>query len=252
MECKNNAVETVKIIPYTTFMMQRSNDKKTGFTLIELLVVISIIALLVAIMVPVLNRARNTAYEKVCSSNLRQVNLALVMYADENNDRYPLEPTEHNPHPGLLKKIGRYNDGIIEAFYCPQAHYSEKFAADVSYVPTGAVDSVIDTPENRLLGNISYIYWSFQDNKMFGDKVWRDPEYYVPRQLTTSGVRWLYPGRQTPRATTSNRWVASDFFRKKAPFPHGRKSGSLGGGLNVVFLDGHVELVTGRPRDSYR
>ncbi|MCK4629065.1 MAG: type II secretion system protein, partial [Sedimentisphaerales bacterium] len=57
-------------------MIQNSNYKKTGFTLIELLVVISVIALLISIMVPVLNRARNTAYEKVCSSNLRQVNLA--------------------------------------------------------------------------------------------------------------------------------------------------------------------------------
>ena len=58
-----------------------------AFTLIELLVVIAIIALLMAIMVPVLRSAREGAYRTVCLSNLRQLTLAWVAYATENDDQ---------------------------------------------------------------------------------------------------------------------------------------------------------------------
>jgi prepilin-type N-terminal cleavage/methylation domain-containing protein len=58
--------------------------KRRGFTLIELLVVIAIIALLMAILMPALNRARELGRRTVCGGNLKQLALAWVMYADEN------------------------------------------------------------------------------------------------------------------------------------------------------------------------
>jgi len=58
--------------------------KRRGFTLIELLVVIAIIALLMAILMPALNRARELGRRTVCMGNLKQMALAWVMYADEN------------------------------------------------------------------------------------------------------------------------------------------------------------------------
>ncbi len=61
--------------------MRKSNKSKLGFTLIELLVVIAIISLLMAIFMPAPQAARFRAYETTCTSNLRQVNLALIMYA---------------------------------------------------------------------------------------------------------------------------------------------------------------------------
>ena len=103
-------------------MSRMKNQKRfiVGFTLIELLVVIAVIALLMGILVPVLHKVRFRANETSCLSNLRQVNLALIMYANEDNqNRYPLEPTEHNPHRGLLIKLNAYkDDGLIKAFYC--------------------------------------------------------------------------------------------------------------------------------------
>jgi prepilin-type N-terminal cleavage/methylation domain-containing protein len=59
--------------------------KQRAFTLVELLVVIAIIALLMAILMPALNRARELGRRTVCMGNLKQLALAWVMYADEND-----------------------------------------------------------------------------------------------------------------------------------------------------------------------
>jgi prepilin-type N-terminal cleavage/methylation domain-containing protein/prepilin-type processing-associated H-X9-DG protein len=250
--------------------MHQDRQLKIGFTLIELLVVIAIISLLMGILVPALHKVRFRAYETSCLSNLRQVNIALIAYGlDDSRSRYPLEPTEHNPHPGLLEKLNAYRDGaLMEAFYCPQAKFLEQYANDPNGgVPSGGVDSVIDTPENRQIGNITYLYWSFRANKQEADgQTWRDPAYFLPRQLTLQGMQanhdWLGPTNNTDiqeqryaectKASPAQIWVVCDFFRKKGIFPHGRKPGSTEGGVNVNFLDGHVGRVYKSPRDSYR
>src|SRR5580704_9757377 len=59
---------------------------KAGFTLIELLVVIAIIAILAAILLPVLNAAEKRAWATQCLSNEKQLALAWITYADDNQD----------------------------------------------------------------------------------------------------------------------------------------------------------------------
>jgi len=61
--------------------------KSRGFTLIELLVVIAIIAILMAILMPALNRVREQGKRVVCLNNLKQLALSWIMYADENDDK---------------------------------------------------------------------------------------------------------------------------------------------------------------------
>ena len=64
-------------------------DKRKGFTLIELLVVIAIIALLMAILMPSLQRVKKQAKAVVCQSNLKQWGTIFVMYTDDNNGFFP-------------------------------------------------------------------------------------------------------------------------------------------------------------------
>lgn len=60
-----------------------------GFTLIELLVVIAIIGILAGILLPVLSRARESARSTQCASNVKQIGMGLIMYANENSEAFP-------------------------------------------------------------------------------------------------------------------------------------------------------------------
>ena len=71
-------------------MPPRSHFAHAGFTLIELLVVIAVIAVLAALLFPVFAQARGKGRQAVCLSNMRQVGLALNMYAADNDERFPV------------------------------------------------------------------------------------------------------------------------------------------------------------------
>jgi prepilin-type N-terminal cleavage/methylation domain-containing protein/prepilin-type processing-associated H-X9-DG protein len=101
-------------------------NKKRGFTLIELLVVIAIIAILAAMLLPVLAAAKQRAWTVACNSNLRQVGMAMRMYADDSDGFFPEsggtifwgQTDPHTHLPGWTEQIISYVQNT-NLYRCP-------------------------------------------------------------------------------------------------------------------------------------
>jgi prepilin-type N-terminal cleavage/methylation domain-containing protein len=102
-----------------------------AFTLVELLVAISVIALLMALLLPAMGRARESARRTACATNLKQVGVGLRMYISRRNDRLPhvsfmpsVSPAPlQGPKPIRIVDVLKHEfSGGTEVFQCPSDH----------------------------------------------------------------------------------------------------------------------------------
>lgn len=185
--------------------MTRSHRRR-GFTLIELLIVIDIIAVLAAILLPVLFGARERAHQIVCLSNMRQISLACLQYSEDNDE---MCVPENSPYIGngrlhwtsLLVSYTAKSDraGI---FYCPSSGDPENgyFAPNPKYI-------------NTRLGQRKTTYCGVAEGDPSDDSFVRKPDRfsYSMNYLPSDGwhtVGWNNAGRFGYHSGTTNTGVS--------------------------------------------
>ena len=236
--------------------------EKRGFTLIELLVVISIIALLVGILLPALGAARKTAQRVQCSSRLRQLNLAMITYAEENRGEFPPNTIKFIPGQGLVTgfwydndRIGQYLPGIEEAgtgsigggvLACPADadEVARTYAANIFTGEGNDQDryfslNTVRRTSSMLLFSESWAYQVDANGSVFADS--EIGGYPTPFKPAT----WFgYNGSTNP----AKAGLTAKFGNVKSMIRYNLHSGASSeefeGAVNMSYVDGHVSVKT--------
>lgn len=196
---------------------------RKGFTLIELLVVIAIIAILAAILFPVFAKAREKARQTSCLSNLKQIGLGLLMYAQDYDERFPL--FGWNADPWTVPTTLYWYDLIYpyvkntQLYQCPSkagtlggGWWWRDYGYNCGWMQNRALAEIPRPAEKIIVGDTWSGQWN-QDPRISPGNSWDDP-----------------PGRATGNGCSAPQRIHND-------------------GGNFLFTDGHAKWM--RPEVIY-
>jgi len=212
------------------------DGKRKGFTLIELLVVIAIIAILAAMLLPALSKARERARAAVCMNNLKQMYLGIAMYVNNYNDWMPLtqgpgySPDLPYSTPTWISRIHPYIAGKP-----PSTNYLSK----IFFCPSGN-DEIYDA--NGIGGNYMYPAWL----GYYG--IYPTYPFYGPRKLgrcrKPSECAVVIDGKNKSLSRCNYDFSEATNARNYIDLRHF-------GANNVLFADGHAEWDFAARRKGY-
>lgn len=224
--------------------------RRMGFTLVELLVVIGIIAVLIAILLPALARAREQGKNAACMAQMRNLGQALLMYANDNKGRLPQHPSNAiwlwDLPFGSRDGIVKYG-GTRKTLYCPffpEQDVDELWDGTFGGAPTDyAVIGYIYLGRRLDRNNPNMTHPNFLPMQFRGYvETLRPPR---PPAGTAPAVALAWPTKSSDVEVVTdaviqqnNTWSAQGGWKHRHVTSHMRRN--VPDGANILFLDWHV------------
>ena len=225
-------------------------NRRQGFTLIELLVVIAIIAILAALLLPALARAKEKARAIQCLSNIRQAGLASSLYLGDYNDRYPPATTKN----GTVTQLSWVGNTGLQSPYSSLTAEERWLSEYLVKAKPGAKVEVARCPSDKK----SYLGTGNSGYQDFGSSYLANIDYTVandvytltarPKDLAVSSIKLsevAKPSRFVVFSSWGAYWVGwRHWTLSTAPYPmvdllwHWKSYR-----WNTLFSDGHSAMI---------